>query len=91
MPDHDPLNALKQDPQAAALLSDPKALSALLGSKEAQTDARLHQQAGATQLQTAAQAAVSGHPEALDHILKNVSKTADGKAAMEALEQRGRG
>lgn len=89
MPKQDPLDTLKQDPQAAALLSDPKALSALLGSREAQTIAKLLQQAGTSQLQAAAQAAVSGHPDALNHILENVSKSADGKAAIEALENRG--
>lgn len=90
MPKHDPLGALKQDPQAAALLSDPKALSALLSSKEAQTIAALLQKAGTSQLQAAAQAAVSGSPEALNHILKDVSKSADGKAAIEALEKQGK-
>lgn len=84
------LDTLKQDPQAAALLSDPKALSALLGSKEAQTVAALLQQVGQTQLQSAAQAAVSGSPEALNHILAHVSKSAEGKAAMAALEQKGK-
>lgn len=89
MPKQDPLDALKQDPQAAALLSDPKALSALLGSKEAKTIANLLQKAGKAQLQEAAQAAVSGQPEALSQILENVSKSSDGKAAMEALKKRG--
>lgn len=88
MPTHDPLDALKQDPQAAALLSDPKALAALLGSKEAKTMVNLLQKVGKTQLQAAAQAAVSGSPDALNHILENVSKSSDGKAAMEALERR---
>ena len=44
MAKQDALDSLKQDPQAAALLSDPKALSALLGSKEARTVAALLQQ-----------------------------------------------
>lgn len=89
MPKQDPFGALKQDPQAAALLSDPKALSALLRSKEAQAMASLLQKAGDSQLQAAAQAAVSGSPEALNKILAQVSKSAEGKAAMEALEKRG--
>lgn len=90
MPKQDPLGALKHDPQAAALLSDPKALSALLGSREAQTMAALLQQAGSDRLQAAAQAAVSGSPEALNAILTSVSQSAEGKAAMEALEKRGK-
>lgn len=81
--------SLQQDPQAAALLSDPKALSALLGSKEAQTVAALLQQAGQGQLETTAQAAISGKPEALNHILQQVSASADGQAAMAALEKKG--
>lgn len=89
MPIHDPLDALKQDPQAASLLSDPKALSALLGSKEAKAVAELLRKAGGSQLQAAAQAALSGKPDALGHILDDVSKSADGKAAFEALEKRG--
>lgn len=87
---HDPLDALKQDPQAAALLSDPKALSALLGSKEAQTMANLLQKVGKTKLQAAAEAAVSGDGTALTHILENVSKSSDGRSAIEALEKRGK-
>lgn len=90
MPTQDPLNALKQNPQAAALLSDSKALSALLQSKEAKTVATMLQQVEASQLQAAAQAAASGSPEALSHILERISKSADGKAAMEALEHRGK-
>lgn len=91
MPSHDPLDALKQDPQAAALLSDPKALAALLGSPEAKTVAQLLRQAGQSQLQAAAQAALAGKPEALGHILDGVSQSADGKAAFQALEKRGKG
>lgn len=88
MPSHDPLDALKQDPQAAALLSDPKALAALLGSKEAKTMANLLQKVGKAQLQAAAQAAVSGDGTALGQILDKVTQNADGKSAMEALERR---
>ena len=90
MAKQDALDSLKQDPQAAALLSDPKALSALLGSKEARTVAALLQQVGQGQLQTAAQAAISGSPEALNHILKQVSGSADGQAAIAALEKKGK-
>lgn len=90
MAKQDALDSLKQDPQAAALLSDPKALSALLGSKEAKTVAALLQQMGQSQLQSAAQSALDGKPEALDHILKQVSASADGQAAMAALEKKGK-
>lgn len=90
MAKQDALDSLKQDPQAAALLSDPKALSALLGSKEARTVASLLQQVGQGQLQTAAQAAISGSPEALNHILEQVSGSADGQAAIAALEKKGK-
>lgn len=86
----DPLNALKQDPQAASLLSDPSALSTLLGSKEAKTMAHLLQTLGGDHLQQAAQAAVSGSPEALRDILSKVAENKEGKAAMEALEKRGK-
>lgn len=91
MPKQDQFGALKHDPQAAALLSNPKALSALLGSQEAKTMVSLLKRAGDSQLQAAAQAAVSGSPEALGKILEQVSKSAEGKAAMDALEKRGRG
>lgn len=86
----DPLHALQQDPQAASLLSDPAALSALLGSKEAKTVAQLLRTMGGDHLQQAAQAAVAGSPEALQDILSKVAENREGKAAMEALEKRGK-
>lgn len=89
MTKQDPLDALKQDPQAAALLSDPKALSALLGSKEAQTVASLLQKLGGSELQEAAQKATAGDPQALGQLLSQVAQDPAGKAAISALEKRG--
>lgn len=90
MPKQDPLGALKHDPQAAALLSDPKALSALLGSKEAQTMASLLQKLGGSGLQQAAQAAAGGDPQALEQLLGQVAADPAGKDAIAALEKRGK-
>lgn len=84
----DPLDTLKQDPQASALLSDPKALSALLSSKEAQTMASLLQKLGGSGLKQAAQAAASGEPQALSQLLQQVAADPAGKEAMAALEKR---
>lgn len=89
MAKQDPLDALKQDPQAAALLSDPKALSALLSSKEAQTVATLLQKLGGGGLKQAAQAATAGDPAALGKLLDQVAADPEGKAAISALKNQG--
>ena len=91
MPTHDPLDALKRDPKAAALLSDPNALAALLRSPEAKAMANLLQKAGKGKLQAAAQSAASGDGAALGQILEQISQSSEGKAAMDALERREKG
>lgn len=89
MEKHDPMDALKQDPQAAALLSDPQALSALLASKEAQTVASLLQKLGGSGLKDAAAAATAGDGAALEQLLSRVAEDPQGKAAISALGKRG--
>ena len=88
MPKRDPMEALKQDPQAAALLGDQAALTALLKSKEAQTLAQLLQSMGGDQLKQAAQAAAGGDPSALGAIVDKVRANPAGAKAMESMERK---
>ena len=88
MPKRDPMEALKQDPKAAALLGDQAALTALLQSKEAQTLAQLLQSMGGDQLKQAAQAAVGGDPSALGAIVDKVRSDPEGAKAMAAMDKK---
>ena len=88
MPKHDPMEALTQDPKAAALLGDQAALTALLKSKEAQTLAQLLQSMGGDQLKQAAQAAAGGDPTALGALVDKVRANPEGARAMEAMERK---
>ncbi len=85
MPKNDPMEALKRDPQAAALLNDPAALAKLLQSEEAKTLAGLFQSMGGAGLQRAAQAAAGGDPAALSAIVDKVRSDPKGAKAMEAM------
>ena len=88
MPKQDPMEALKKNPEAAALLADQAALSALLQSKEAQQLAQLFQQVGGDQLKQAAQAAAGGDGAALGAIVDKVRANPQGAKAIEAMEKK---
>lgn len=88
MPKHDPMEALKQDPTAAALLGDQAALAALLQSKEAKALAEMFQRMGGDQLQQAAQAAAGGDGAALGAIVDKVRADPTGAKAMEAMSRK---
>lgn len=85
MPKQDPMEALKKDPAAAALLGDPAALTALLQSEEAKALAQMFQRVGGAQLQQAAQAAAGGDGAALGAIVDKVRADPAGAKAMEAM------
>lgn len=92
MQKHDPtLEALKADPQAAQLLSDPKALNALLSSPETQRLMALLNQSAGAGLTQAAQAAAKGKPEALMGILNQVMSSPAGSQAVEGLQKKAGG
>lgn len=88
MPKHDPMEALKKDPTAAALLGDQAALAALLQSDEAKALAQMFQRMGGDQLQQAAQAAVQGDGAALGAIVGKVRADPAGAKAMEAMSRK---
>lgn len=88
MPKHDPMEALKKDPAAAALLGDQAALAALLQSKEAKTLAEMFQRMGGDQLKQAAQAAAGGDGAALGAIVDKVRADPAGAKAMEAISRK---
>ena len=88
MAKQDPLDALKQDPKAAALLGDKEALAALLQSDEARTLARLFEQMGGDDLKQAASSAVAGDGAALGALLKKVQADPKGAKAMEAMNKK---
>lgn len=88
MSKQDPLRALAQDPQAAALLSDQAALKSLLQSEEAKTLAALLQQMGGQGLGQAAQAAAGGDGAALGSILERVAADPAGARAMETIRKK---
>ena len=90
MPKQDPVEALKKNPEAAALLADQTALADLLKSKEAQKLAQLFQQVGGDQLRQAAQAAAGGDGAALGAIVDKVRANPEGAKAMEAMEKKTR-
>ena len=82
------LEALKKDPQAAKLLSDPAGLKALLGSPETQKLMSLLNQSAGDGLQAAAKAAATGKPEALMGLLNQVMNTREGSQAVEGLKKK---
>lgn len=88
MAKQDPLNALKSDPQAAALLGDQKALRSVLQSDEAKTLAQLLQQLGGDSLKQAAQSAAAGDGAALGELLKRVQADPRGAKAMETMDKK---
>ena len=89
MPNPDPtLDILKKDPQAAKLLGDPAALKSLLSSPETQRLMTLLNQSAGTGLQSAAQAAAKGKPEALMGLLNQVMGNPEGAQAVEGLKKK---
>lgn len=88
MSKQDPLNALKQDPQAAALLGDKAALAALLQSDEAKTLAQLFQQMGGDGLKQAAQSAAAGDGAALGQLVKKLQSDPRGAQAMASMDKK---
>lgn len=88
MSKQDPLNALKQDPQAAALLGDKAALAALLQSDEAKTLAQLFQQMGGDGLKQAAQSAAAGDGAALGQLVKKLQADPRGAQAMASMDKK---
>lgn len=88
MSKQDPLNALKQDPQAAALLGDKAALAALLQSDEAKTLAQLFQQMGGDGLKQAAQSAAAGDGAALGQLVKKLQVDPRGAQAMASMDKK---
>lgn len=83
-----PLDALKKDPQAAKLLSDPAGLKALLTAPETQQLMALLNKSAGDGLQAAAKAAAGGKPEALMGLLNQVAGSKEGAAAMEGLQKK---
>ncbi len=82
------LDALKKDPQAAKLLSDPAGLKALLSSPETQQLMALLNQSAGSGLQSAAKAAAAGKPEALMGLLNQVMQSKEGSAAVEGIQKK---
>lgn len=82
------LDALKKDPKAAKLLSDPAGLKALLTAPETQQlMALLNQNAGGG-LQAAAKAAAGGKPQALMGLLNQVMESKEGAAAVAGIQKK---
>lgn len=89
MADKDPtLEALKKDPQAAKLLSDPAGLQALLTSPETQKLMSLLNSRAGSGLQAAAQAAAHGKPQELMGLLDQVMRSPEGHAAVEGIQKK---
>lgn len=82
------LDALKKDPQAAQLLSDPKALKSLLSAPETQKLINLLNQQAGSGLQGAAQAAAQGKPDALLGILNQVMQSTEGAETIAGLKKK---
>lgn len=82
------LDALKKDPQAAKLLSDPAALKALLSSPETQQLMALLNQSAGSGLQAAAKAAAAGKPDALMGMLGQVMGSKEGAQAVEGIRKK---
>lgn len=83
----DPMDALRQDPEAARLLRDPAALRRLLSGPQAQALAALLRQAGGENLRDAAVSAAKGDGGPLSSILSKVAASPDGARAMEDLSK----
>lgn len=88
MSKQDPLKALKQDPQGAALLGDKQALAALLQSDEAKTLAQLLQSVGGDGLKAAAQSAAAGDGAALSQLVKKLQSDPRGAKAMASMDKK---
>ncbi len=84
------LEALKKDPQAAKLLSDPAGLKALLTAPETQKLMALLNQSAGSGLQAAAQAAAKGQPQDLMGMLNKVLQSKEGAAAAEGIQKKTR-
>lgn len=84
------LDALKKDPQAAKLLSDPAGLKALLSAPETQQLMSLLNQSAGSGLQAAAQAAAKGKPQELMSMLQGLLNTQEGAKLVQRIEQQAR-
>jgi len=82
------LDALKKDPQAAKLLSDPAGLKALLSSPETQQLMAMLNRSAGDGLQAAAKAAAAGKPEALMGMLGQVMQSKEGAQAVEGIKKK---
>ena len=82
------LEALKKDPQAAQLLSDPAGLKALLSAPETQQLMALLNKSAGGSLQSAAQAAAQGKPGDLMGLLNQVMASKEGAQAVEGLKKK---
>lgn len=82
------LSALTRDPQAAKLLGDAGALKDLLSAPETQTLMGLLNKSAGGSLQSAAQAAAAGRPDALMGLLDQVMKSQEGAQAVEGLQKK---
>ena len=82
------LEALKKDPQAAKLLSDPAGLRALLSAPETQKLMELLNKSAGGSLQAAAQAAAKGKPQDLMGMLDQVMKSKEGAQAVEEIQKK---
>lgn len=81
-------DTLKKDPKAAKLLGDPTALRNLLSSPETQKLVALLNQNSGGSLQSAAQAAANGKPDALMGLLNQVMGSKEGAQAVENLKKK---
>lgn len=85
-------DALKQeamsDPKAAQLLKNPAALKNLLSAPETQQLMSLLSQQAGGDLQSVAQAAAKGKPQALMGLLDQVMHSKEGSAAVEGLQKK---
>jgi len=80
--------ALKKDPQAAQLLKNPTALKNLLAAPETQKLMDLLNRQAGSGLQSAAQAAAQGKPDALMGILNQVMHSQEGASTVESLQKK---
>lgn len=85
---NDPLEELRRNPDAAALLSRPELLASLLQSPETQNLVRLLEGASGAGLRQAAESAVRGDPTALKGVVAQLMRSKDGAQAVEALQRR---
>lgn len=85
---HDPLNTLRGNPDAAALLSRPQALKDLLHAPETQRLMRLLEAKAGPALQQAAGEAAKGNPAALKGVVEALMGSQEGAQAVEALQRR---